>query len=77
MTYTVRYRLAGEKEWDGYSHILADDIVVIGGMVLPVRVLILDDQRRVELPMSAVIEFSKERAAAIALETKDTVSKPS
>jgi hypothetical protein len=62
MPYTVRFRTTEKAAWEIVSGVIADDIMSFEGTPLPVRVLLLEDKTRLEVPMSCVIEFSRERA---------------
>ena len=76
MAYTVRFRDSRSAVWETVSGVISDDVMVIGGTPLPIRVLITEKKVRVEIPMSScVIEFSKERALEIEKEKDVTKEK--
>jgi len=75
MSYTVKFKELGTSIWRTIKDVVADDIIVQDGTVLPVRVLILKSKIRMEVPMSCIFEFSKERALEIEKEKEATRKK--
>ena len=62
MLYSARYKKG--LFWHKVKNITGDTILK-DGISLPVRVLYLSDHRRLEIPMSCVIEFSADRFVSI------------
>lgn len=64
MTYTVKYLLAGQWYWRTIKKVKGD--LVPSDLDKSVRVFILDDESRIEIPMSGTqFKFSKERFISI------------
>jgi len=62
MTYTVYYKKPNGVFWNKVKNIEGDTIIESQkGESLPVRVLFLADKTRLEIPMTYIIKFSKER----------------
>jgi hypothetical protein len=59
MTYTVWYRK--NIFWKRVRNVEADDAYETDKGALPVRVLYLANKTRLEIPMSCLIKFSRER----------------
>lgn len=70
--YTVKYKLIGDLFWQTVHNVIGDDTsyrINHGGQqerpgedTLPVRILFLKDNSRIELPINnCVIKFPKER----------------
>ena len=75
MSYTVRFKEPKSMTWETVKGVVSDDVMVIGGTPLLVRVLITEEKVRMEIPMSlCVIEFSRERALEIEKEKDKNVS---
>jgi hypothetical protein len=65
MSYIVKFREPKSKAWEVVEDVIADDIMSFEGIPLPVRVLLFKDKTRLEIPMTCIIEFSKERGLDI------------
>jgi hypothetical protein len=70
MLYTVYYKQPGGLFWRKLKRVKGDTIYrddSLGGtkMPIPVRVLILEDETRLEIPCSMIIRFSRERFFSI------------
>jgi len=62
MTYTVYYKKPGGFLWHKIKNVEGDTIIDTDkGQALPVRVLLLADKTRLEIPMTCLIKFSRER----------------
>lgn len=62
MVYKVWYKKPGGFIWRKVKDVEADTIIENDkGQGLPVRVLFLADKTRLEIPMTCIIKFSKER----------------
>jgi len=61
MVYSVRYKKFGSLFWKTVKNVEGDTIMDHVGQALPVRVLLLADKSRIEIPMDCIIKFSKER----------------
>lgn len=62
MTYTVYYKKPEGFIWHKVKNVEADTIIETEkGQGLPVRVLFFADKTRLEIPMTYLIKFSKER----------------
>jgi len=62
MTYEVYYKKPGGFIWHKVKNVEADTIIETdNGQALAVRVLFLADKTRLEIPMTCLIKFSKER----------------
>lgn len=65
MTYTVKIkRLFG---WRTIKNVIGDSVLPENNSI---RVLIIHDQTRLEIPMKSIIQFSKERYLIILEEAK-------
>lgn len=73
--YSVKIRKSGSLFWKKFDNVVGDAIIQNPGQ-LPVnaRCLILADGRRIEIPFSLIIEFSREREAEIKQDITDTAS---
>ena len=64
MSYTAFYKNPGGffSRWRKVKKVVGDTIIETEkGQPLPVRVLFLEDKSRLEVPMSCMIKFSRER----------------
>ena len=62
MLYTVWYKKPGRIFWHKIKDVEGDVIIETGkGQALPVRALFLVDKTRLEIPMSCIVKFSRER----------------
>lgn len=62
MTYTVYYKKPGGFFWHKVKNVKGDTIIESDkGHALPVRVLFLSDETRLEIPMTCLIKYSPER----------------
>lgn len=67
MEYTVWYKFPREIRWHKIKHVVGDTVMrddtpeVGTNQPFNVRVLFLSDKTRIEIPMSYIIKFSKER----------------
>lgn len=62
MLYTIWYKKPGGLFWRKMKNVEADTIIETDkGQALPVRVLFLSDKTRLEIPMTCLIKFSRER----------------
>lgn len=62
MLYTVWYKKPGKIFWHKIKDVEGDTIIESDrGQALPVRVFLLVNKIRLEIPMDCVIKFSKER----------------
>ena len=62
MLYKVKYKKPGALFWSTVRKVIGDSSMESpGGAGLPSRVLLLEDNTRMEIPMTCVIKFSKER----------------
>lgn len=62
MLYDVYYKKPDGLIWHKIKNVEGDTIIEsANGMVLPARVLFLADKTRIEIPMTFLIKFSKER----------------
>lgn len=59
--YTVKYRPAGAIFWRRLRRVVGDGLVESAGS----RYFMLDDNRRVEIPVTAEIVFARERLESI------------
>lgn len=65
MLYTVKYKPLGSFFWKTIKNVKGD-LTMMEDQRLPVRVFILDDNTRIEIPLlSCVFSFSKERHLSI------------
>jgi len=63
MVYTVKYKLKNQS-WKKIKNVKGD--LIVQDLPNPTRVLILDDETRIEIPYNnTVFVFSKERFIAI------------
>lgn len=63
ITYTVWYRKS--FFWKTLKKVKGDDLYQSGPMIQPVRVFILEDETRREIPNTYEFKFSKERFFSI------------
>lgn len=62
MLYTVWYKKPGGIFWHKIKDVEGDTIITSGrGIPVPVRAFFLVNKIRIEIPMSCVVKFSKER----------------
>jgi len=62
MTYTVWYKKPGGFIWHKVKNVEGDSTMESEkGRAMPVRVLFLSNKIRLEIPMTCLIKFSKER----------------
>lgn len=62
MLYTIWYKKPGTFFWHKLKNVEGDTTMESEKhQALPVRVLYLSDKTRLEIPMSCIIKFSKER----------------
>lgn len=62
MLYTVWYKKPRGFVWHKVKNVEGDSIIETEkGQALPMRVILLSDKTRLEIPMSCIIKFSKER----------------
>ena len=62
MLYTVWYKKPGGIFWHKIKDVEGDTIIATGrGIPVPVRAFFLVNKIRIEIPMSCVVKFSKER----------------
>ncbi|MCK9597979.1 MAG: hypothetical protein M0R06_02995 [Sphaerochaeta sp.] len=77
MLYKVRVKMPGKSPWITYENIWGDSTYQPpGGAYMERRVLIDRDGRRIEIPFSAIIEFSPERETAIKSDMEKTAGRP-
>lgn len=65
MFYSVKVKRPGSWFWKTYKRVKGDLAYETESGALPVRVLILDDETRVEIPMTWAIVFSPARFAVV------------
>ena len=64
MTYTVKYKKKFDIFWSKIKKVKGD--LIINEYNYPVRVLILEDETRIEIPLfETIFQFSKERFIVI------------
>ena len=62
MTYDVSYRSPNDRKWTTVANVNGDAIMDDGKcQQFPVRVLILEDETRIEIPMSWAIRYGRGR----------------
>lgn len=62
MFYTVYYKKPGALFWHKVKNVEGDTTLESEkGHVSPMRVLLLSDKTRLEVPMTCLVKFSKER----------------
>lgn len=62
MLYKIWYKKPRGIIWHKVKNVEADTIIETDkGSALPVRVFFLSDKTRLEIPMTCIIKFSKER----------------
>lgn len=62
MLYTIWYKKPGRIFWHKVKDVEGDTIIETGkGQGLPVRVIVLANKTRLEIPMDCIIKFSRER----------------
>lgn len=62
MLYTVWYKKPGGTFWHKIKDVEGDTIITTGrGIPVPVRAFFLVNKIRIEIPMSCIVKFSRER----------------
>lgn len=62
MVYTVKYKSPGGLFWHSVKNVEGDTFYFTpNGTPMPVRVLLLADKSRIEIPMTWAIRFGRER----------------
>ena len=65
MKYVVSYKKPEQFWWRRIRNVVGDTILEHNQSVLPMRVLFLADNVRIEIPMDCIIRYSKERFYSI------------
>ena len=61
MIYSVKYQKPNGIIWHTIKNVEGDTILEHKGQPLPARVFFLADKSRIEIPITHIIRFSKER----------------
>lgn len=62
MAYTVQIKSPTDRKWQTIANVKGDAIMDDGaGQKFPVRVLLLETEERIEVPMGWALRFSRER----------------